>query len=87
MSKNIKEQLSNLQVGDFVKTELHGAGQVSEGDKSEVFHIDQKSRIFWIGEWDESYQKDSVYAYSLDTGKTINNFVAGFFSQVTDVIK
>lgn len=85
MTQNIKEQLSQLKVGDFVSKELHGAGEVSDGGTSEVFHIDQKARIFWIEEWDEKYHKDSVYAYSLDTGRSVNNFIAGFYQQVTGI--
>lgn len=86
MSKNsIKEILSNLKVGDFVQTELHGAGVVSEGDTKEVFHIDKAKRMFWVEEWDEPYRKDSVYAYSLDTGRTVNNYMPGFFQQVISI--
>jgi hypothetical protein len=80
-----KVDLTNLKVGDFVKCSLHGAGHVTQGEDSEVFHIDPKAKIFWIGEWDETYRNDSIYAYSLETGKSINNFMPGFYNQVTAI--
>jgi len=85
--QTLAEQLAKLKVGDFVERNLHGAGQVTKGENVEVFHINKSAGIFWVEEWDEKYLKDSVYAYSLETGKSINNYVPGFYHQVTAIVK
>jgi len=85
--QTIAVQLAKLKVGDFVERNLHGAGQVTKGENVEVFHINKSAGIFWVEEWDEKYLKDSVYAYSLETGKSINNYVPGFYHQVTAIVK
>lgn len=82
-----KEELVELKVGDFVERNLHGAGHVTKAENSEVFHIDKTAGVFWVEEWDETYLKDSVYAYSLETGKSINNYMPGFYNQVTAIVK
>lgn len=82
-----KEQLAELKIGDFVARNLHGAGHTTKGENAEVFHIDKTAGLFWVEEWDEEYFKDSVYAYSLETGKSINNYVPGFYNQVTAIVK
>ena len=87
ISEKLKEELKNIKKGDIVSLTLNGTGLVSDGEDSEVFHVDKKSGLFWIGEWDEKYRKDSIYAHSIETGQTVNNIIPAFFKQVTHVKK
>lgn len=82
----IKEQLQNLKVGDTLKRDLHGGGFVTEGEDAIVKKIDEQSGIFWTDSSDGGYVKDSLYAYSIATGKSINNMVPGFFHTVREVV-
>lgn len=71
------ESLKNIQAGDEIVTELHGGGIVSK-------HITKIEKVIndiaYAEGADGDYSAESVYAYSLKNGRTINNYIPGFYS-------
>lgn len=75
----MSEQKLNLKNEDLVVRELHGAGFIT---KSLVRVEKVEKNIFYIEGADGYYADDSVYAFSLENGESINNFTPGFFSKI-----
>lgn len=78
----MKNFLKELKADDLVVRELHGGGFVSES----LVKIDSvlDNGIFIDGV-DGDYADDSVYRFSLTTGKSCKNYVPGFYSVLTRI--
>lgn len=69
--------LNKVKSGDKLVRGLTGAGFTTYS-LVEVEHVDSTG-IFIEGA-DGDYERDSVYRFSLKTGKSVNNYTAGFYS-------
>jgi hypothetical protein len=85
MTTTLSQDLKNIKVGDKLKMNLHGAGHVTAGEDAVVKKVNQELGIFWTDNSDGGYVESSLYAYSIETGMTINNMISGFFLKVCEV--
>lgn len=76
------EYLKSLKAGSTVKVCLVGAGVVSEPEPRTVEHVDASRNLLWLDGADGDYDRTSVYAYSLASGKTVSNYAPGFYSKI-----
>lgn len=82
----LAESLKNIQEGDTIECNLHGAGCVTPADNAVIKKINKNLGIFWTDNSDGGYVADSLYAFSISTGITVNNMIPGFFMKVSKVV-
>lgn len=74
-----KEFLQNLKEGDIVVRALIGGGFTTES----LIEIESvRDNGIFIEGCDGDYEADSVYRFSKTTGRSVNNYMAGFSSQI-----
>ena len=73
------EFLKNIKKGDIVVRALHGGGFTSNS----LMGIEEVNEDgIFIEDADGDYSDDSVYKFSLTTGKSVNNYTQGFHSEI-----
>ncbi|EPP7233842.1 hypothetical protein ACTOJ1_000757 [Shigella flexneri] len=82
MKDRYKNYLKQIKKGDTVKVCIVGAGVASSPEKRVVEHVDTERNLLWLNGADGYYDKKSVYAYSLETGKTVSNYAPGFYAEI-----
>lgn len=82
MKDRYKNYLKQIKKGNTVKVCVVGAGVTSSPDKRVVEHVDTERNLLWLDGADGDYDRKSVYAYSLETGKTISNYAPGFYAEI-----
>lgn len=73
----------NVNTGDTVVRELHGAGVVTK-DLIDIEHVANDGTIYADGA-DMDYNKRSQYAYDGKTGRSCSSYVPGFYSVIVRV--
>lgn len=82
MKERYSKYLKNLKAGDTVKVCVVGAGVTSSPENRVVEHVDPERNLLWLNGADGYYDRKSVYAYSLETGKTVSNYAPGFYAEI-----
>ena len=75
--------LNNIKSGDILVRELTGGGFKTES-LVEVEFVSEEG--IFINGADGDYGSDSVYKFSSGTGKSVNNFMAGWYSTLKRVV-
>lgn len=82
MKERYNNYLKQIKKGDTVKICVVGAGVISSPEKRVVEHVDTERNLLWLDGADGYYDRKSVYAYSLETGKTVSNYAPGFYAEI-----
>lgn len=70
---------NDVKKGDSIVKVLYGGG-VKTASIATIEKV-TKDTIYLKG-CDGDYKRDSVYAYDLETGRSIENYIPGFFAEL-----
>lgn len=77
-----KEFLESIKEGDVVVRALTGGGFTTE-NLVEIEAV--RDNGIFIEDCDGDYEDDSVYRFSKTTGRSMNNYITGFSSQIVRI--